>query len=82
MKYKRVQDRKMKDAGEINFEKRKIRVNPAKGDLLNTIIHEELHRRFPDKPEKWINKQAKKKEKELTVAKAIKLLHKYHNRTK
>ena len=77
MPYKREVDRRMHDFGETDFETKKIRVNPRKGDLINTVIHEELHRKFPNKPEKWVQKKSKKKESELTISKAINLLKKY-----
>lgn len=77
MKYKRKVDTKMRDYGETDFEKKQIRVNPKKRDLLNTIIHEELHRQYPEKPEKWIQKKTEKKEKDLTIPRAIELLQRY-----
>ncbi|KKM64023.1 hypothetical protein LCGC14_1505580 [marine sediment metagenome] len=79
-KYRRVVDRKMKDFGEIDYGKKKIRVNPKKGDLLNTIIHEELHRTKPSKNEKSITKETKKKESNLTVGAAIQWLNKYRGK--
>ena len=75
--YKRKVDRKMKDSGETDFEKKKIRVNPKKKDLLNTVIHEELHRKYPDKPEKWIKEKAAERESNISVREAIKLLKPY-----
>lgn len=77
MGYKRRVDKKMKDSGETDFNKKSIRVNPKKGGLLNTILHEELHRTNPNKPEKWVAKKAKTQEEKLTVPKAIKLLKRY-----
>jgi hypothetical protein len=79
-KYKRIVDTRMHDAGEIDFEKKQIRVNPRKGDLINTIVHEELHRKYPDKPEKWIRKKSKKEEASLTIAGAVKLLKKFQEK--
>lgn len=76
-KPKRKVDRRMHDSGEMDFEKDAIRVNPRKGDLINTIVHEELHRKYPDKSERWIKNRSKKDEAELTISKAIKLLQKY-----
>jgi len=70
-------DRSMHDYGEMDYDKDTIRVNPRKGDLINTIVHEELHRKFPDKTEKWVQKKSKVKEAELTISQAIKLLQKY-----
>ncbi len=45
--YTRKVDRKLKYFGEIDFDKNVIKVNPKKGDLVNTIIHEEIHRKNP-----------------------------------
>ena len=76
-KYTRKVQRSMHDYGEIDFDKKLIRVNPRLGGLLNTILHEELHRKFPDKSEKWIVKAAKKEESKLTIPEAVKILEKY-----
>lgn len=80
--YKREVDRGMHDYGDIDFDKKIIRINPRHGDLLNTIIHEELHRKYPDKPEKWIKKRAKKEESALTLGQAHKLIRKYMRKRK
>ena len=81
-KYKRKVDRKMRAYGEVDYEKKLIRVNPSykRGDLLNTIIHEEEHVKHPDWTEKKVKKVSKKKEKSLTIAQATKLLKKYQRR--
>jgi len=72
----------MHDSGEIDYENHLIRVNPRKGDLLNTIIHEELHRQHNDWTEKKVRKVAKKKELSLTMAEAAKLIGKYRKKRK
>ena len=79
-KYTRKVDRRMRNYGDIDFEKKVIRVNPRHGDLINTIIHEELHRKFPDKGERWIKKEAKKEESSLTMAQAAKLIKQYREK--
>lgn len=82
-KFKRKIDKKMRDYGEINYEKGVIRVNPRKGGLLNTILHEEEHRRYPNKTEKRVRKAAARKEKSLTISQAVSILKKYQrNRRK
>jgi hypothetical protein len=48
-----VVDNRMRDYGEINYERRVIRINHAmhrqeRGSLIDTLFHEELHRLFPD----------------------------------
>ena len=80
-KFKRIEDTHMRDAGEIDFEKKIIRVNPRKREIVNTIDHEELHKKYPKKTEKWIKKKAKEKESKLSISQTIKLLKKY-KRTK
>ena len=80
--YQRLIDRSMHDYGETDFDKKRIRVNPRKGDLINTVIHEELHKAYPDKSEKWIKNKSKKQEATLSVADAVKLLKKYKKKPK
>ncbi|MCP3684119.1 MAG: hypothetical protein GY861_15670 [bacterium] len=75
--YERVVDRSMHDYGDCDFDKKRIRVNPRLGGLLNTIIHEELHAKYPDKSEKWIKDKSKKHEASLTIKDAQRLLKKY-----
>ena len=58
--YRRKVNTRMKNYGDIDFENKEIRVNPRHGDLLNTILHEEAHRKFPEKGERWIKKYAAK----------------------
>jgi len=82
-KYKRKIDKKMRGAyGEIDYDNGVIRINPRKGELLNTILHEEEHRLYPNKTEREVRKSAEKKESELTISKAINLLKKYMRRRK
>lgn len=75
--FARKVDRSMHDYGEIDYENHVIRVNPRKGDLINTIVHEELHRTYPGWGERKIKKETKKKEQSLTIPEAMKLLKKY-----
>lgn len=54
-----VVDNRMRDYGEINYERRVIRINHAmhkgkRGALIDTIFHEELHRLFPNLGERAI----------------------------
>jgi hypothetical protein len=81
-KYTRKIDRKMRSYGEIDYDKKVIRVNPSykRGELLNTIIHEELHRKHPDWNEKKVKKESTKREKSLTIADAVKILKKYQRK--
>ena len=82
MGYKRQEDRSMHDYGEIDYEKKIIRVNPRKGGLLNTVIHEQLHRLYPDWTENKIRKVSKKRETSITMAEAAKLIGKFRKKRK
>jgi len=70
-------DRSMHDYGEIDYDKQVIRVNPRKGDLVNTIVHEELHRKYPDWSERKVKKESKKEEQSLSISQVQRLLKKY-----
>lgn len=50
-----------------------------KRGVIRYYIHEELHAKNWDKPEKWIRKKTDKVEQKLTISKAINLLKKYKN---
>lgn len=68
--YKRVVDNKMRDYGDIDFDKSVIRVNKKKSKqwtkkhkkagILDTIAHEEMHRKHPQMSEKVVKKKAEK----------------------
>ena len=74
-KYKRVVDNKMKAFGDIDYTKRVIRVNkkrskavsaPGYPGVLDTIVHEELHRMYPKMKEKNVRKEAPKRIKKMS----------------
>ncbi|MFA6422235.1 MAG: hypothetical protein WCV92_02460 [Candidatus Buchananbacteria bacterium] len=58
----RLVDNKMKDYGEINYHRKVIRVNKHKskklgrGGIIDTIIHEETHRIYPQLGEREIKR--------------------------
>ena len=78
--WKRVVDKRMRSFGETDYSKKRIRVNPKKGDLLNTIIHEEMHKSRPSLTEKQVRKKSKKKEARMSISDAIKILSKYRRK--
>lgn len=81
--FKRIVDRRMKDFGEIDFGNRTIRVNPGRtgrGGILDTVIHEELHREFPDMSERKIVKLAKKRAKKMSMKKIARMFDKFDGR--
>lgn len=65
--WKRVVDNKMRSYGETDYDKKTISVNKKKskkegpGELLDSIIHEELHAGHPKMKEKNVRKLATKK---------------------
>jgi len=76
-KWKKSVDNKMRTFGDINYEKKKIRINPKKGDVIDSIIHENLHKTYPNMTEKQIKNKAAQKNKELSLRKKIQLLKEY-----
>ncbi len=75
-KYKRVTSNKMRYFGDIDDEKRVIRVNKRrskskdgkkKGGLIDTIVHEETHRLHPKMHEKTVIKATKRSVKRMSA---------------
>ena len=75
--WKKSIDNKMRTFGDINYEKKKIRINPKKGDVIDSIIHENLHKTYPNMTEKQIKNKAAQKNKELSLRKKVELLKEY-----
>ena len=76
------EDKQMRAFGDIDYRKKIIRVNPTKGDLVNTILHEEMHRKHPDMPHRTLEKKVKKKMAHMDVKAQIKVLKKFLKKTK
>lgn len=81
-RYAYKEDKDMHALGEIDYEKKIIRINPTKGDLVNTILHEEMHRKHPDMPHRTLKKKVKKKIACMDVKAQMKLLKKFWKKTK
>ncbi len=77
MKWKRKIDKSIKCYGEVDYENKIVKINPTKGDICNTILHENLHIKHPRWGEKHIKEEAKKLESKLTIGQIIKILEKY-----
>lgn len=73
--YKYKVDKQMRWYGYCDFENMEIKINTAKGDVINTIIHEELHRKHPNWPEKRVVQESKRVESRLTIKQARDLLN-------
>ncbi len=69
-------NRNMPYYGQSDHDKKTIEVNTKKGELVNTIIHEQLHIKHPKMKEKNIRKRADIMERNMPVHKQIGLLKK------
>ncbi len=83
--YKRVVNNKMKCFGKTDTSKKLISLNKAKckkdgskGEMIDTIFHEELHRIHPKAKEKTIIKMTEKKTKRASKEEKNRLYKKYH----
>jgi len=82
-KWTRKVDNKMRWHGDIDEDKKIIRVNksPSKnkmpGEILDTIVHEEMHRIHPQMHEKTIRTETKHKIKSMSQKEKNKLYSKY-----
>lgn len=69
MKYKRVVDNKMRWQGDIDDEKNIIRINKEKSkkksSIIDTIVHEEMHKDHPKMHEKTVRDKTTEKVKRL-----------------
>jgi len=63
---RRKVDNKMRNFGDTDYKKKTIRVNKkkaketGKGELLDTIVHEETHWKHPKMREKTVRRKTKK----------------------
>ena len=76
-KWKKSVDNRMRTFGDIDYEKKKIRINPKKGDVIDTVLHEWAHQQFPNKTEKQIKNIAREKNKEISLRQKVEKLKKY-----
>jgi hypothetical protein len=76
------EDKHMRAFGDIDYQKKIIRVNPTKGDLVNTILHEEMHRKHPDMPHRTLNKKVQQKIAHMDVNAHLKVLKNFLKKTK
>lgn len=82
--WKRIRDNKMRWHGDIDYDKRIIRINPSKkknkkpGELLDTILHEEMHRAHPKMWEKTVQQRVNTLKRSMPPSKKHKLYSKYY----
>ncbi len=79
--WKRIVDNKMRWQGDIDYKKKLIRINKSKSkkksSVIDTIVHEEYHRKKPTMHEKTVYKKTKKTVKRLSPKTKRKLYAKY-----
>jgi hypothetical protein len=73
--YKYKIDKRIRLYGICDYDKQIIKINTRRGDVINTYIHEELHRKHPDWPEGKVIKESKKVESRLSIKQSIALLN-------
>lgn len=82
--FKRTVDNKMRSFGETDLERKTIRINKkknkkaGKGELLDTIVHEELHRVHSRMKEKNIKKEATRRISTMRQTTKSKLFNKFN----
>ena len=59
----------------------KIILNPARGDLLNTIIHERLHRKYHGMSEAEVQRRSKEIETNMSIREARDMLESVYKET-
>lgn len=81
--YKRAVDNKMKYYGDTDTQKKVIRINKkksmkaGKGELLDTIVHEEQHAKHPMMKEKTVRRKTAGVVKKMTKKQKSKMYGKY-----
>lgn len=80
--YKYKVDKKMRWYGLCDFENETIKINPTKGDVINSILHEEIHRKHPSWDEKRVVQETKKVESRLSIKQSRDLLDDLLNKIK
>lgn len=81
--YKKVVDNKMRDFGETDLAKGVIKINKSKkknkkrGDIIDTIVHEENHVKHPKMHERNIRKKTKTDLKRMKATVKKKLYSSY-----
>ena len=68
----RVEERRVRHEGQeiygqTRYDEENLIINPKKGDVVNTIIHEKLHANYPDMDHEKIYENAAKIEGAMTL---------------
>jgi hypothetical protein len=79
--YKRIVDNNMRWQGDIDEENRVIRVNKVKSKkkstIIDTILHEEMHKDHPQMHEKTVYKKTKEQIATMLAERKQKFYNKY-----
>lgn len=88
--WKRVVGKVRGGFGETDFDKKTIRIDKSKhknkalydvpkkdSSLINTIVHEEMHRQNPKMTEKQVRKRTRLKVKKMSKKLKVKMYSKY-----
>lgn len=79
-RYKYLIDNKMRYDGYCDFEKREIKINQNRVGLVNTVLHENLHREHPLWGERRVIRESKEIEARLTIIQTRNLLNNLINK--
>jgi len=60
-------DEQMRNYGETHYGPEVIKINPTRGDVINTIIHERLHADNPQMEEDEVRKKSHEIEGEMSL---------------
>lgn len=75
-------DTKVPVYGLTDYGNEEIKINPKKGDVVNTIIHEKLHANYPNMPHDEVYANALKIESKMTLPEMAQELLEVHERSK
>lgn len=80
--YRRIVDNKMRYYGDTDLDKHIIRVNKSKkkngrGDIIDTIVHEEMHAKHPKMYERTVRRKTASHVKKLTTVQKHRLYNRY-----
>ncbi len=81
-RYKRFTDNKMRSSGSIDYDKKEIKVNRKKsknepGGVLDTMVHEEMHRLHPRRHEKNVKSMTTEQVRNMSKGKKKKIFSLY-----
>jgi len=61
-------DEQMRNFGETHYGPEVIKINPTRGDVVNTVIHERLHADSPEMSEDEVRRKSHEIEGEMSLS--------------